>query len=213
MASHAPGYITSSTVSKLLTGKGDKLLKGGRNFAKQLAMERWGVRDGESSYDGGWATEWGNMYEEQAIHRYEQETFQVVHGMQVGVTAQYKDGEILESTDGEGWLSCTPDGRVGDDGLTEVKCPYKSLNHMDNLLEEKWVKQYEEQYRFQMMLTDRDWCDLISYDPRWDDPLDLYWVRLERDPDWEEFCMDRIDQAEEIIAKILKDLEEKADEM
>jgi hypothetical protein len=189
MANHAKGYITSSTVHKLLTGKSDKLLKGGRDFAKQIAMERFGVVDDESTFSGNGATQWGDKYEMEALARYEIETFSEVHSMQEGVE--------------DGWLSCTPDGYVGKNGLTEVKCHYKSLKHMKNLLDNVWVKTYEEQCRFQMMLTERDWCDLISYDPRWPEPYDIHWTRIERDEDWEEFCMDRIEQAEQIIDKTL----------
>jgi len=192
MANHAPGYITSSTVHKLLTGKGGKLLKGGRDFARQIARERFGVIDEESTYNGGYATEWGNTYEYKAIQRYEQETFREVHSMQKG----FEDG----------WLSCTPDGLVCKNGVVEVKCHYNTDKHMDNLLQNTWVDSYEEQCRFQMMITDRSWCDLISYDPRWEKPLDLHIVRLERDPEWEAFCMDRIKQAEQIIEQTLTKL-------
>lgn len=206
MANHHKGYITSSTVGKLLTGKGNKLLKGGRKFARQLAMERFGVEDNESYFDGNSATEWGNEHEIVAIDRYEMETFETVYGMQEGVTAKLEDGKIVQTSDDEGWLSCTPDGYVNEDGLAEVKCHHSSQKHMMNLLEDQWVKKYEEQCRFQMMLTDRDWCDLISYDPRWPEPMDLHYVRLERDPEWEAFCMDRIEQAEKIIAETLEKL-------
>lgn len=208
MADHAPGYITSSTVRKLLTGEGDSLIKGGRDFARKIARERFGVIDEESSFDGNYATEWGNTYEYRAIERYEQETFTEVHSMQKGVTAKLEDNKIYKTDDAEGWLSCTPDGYVGDNGLTEVKCHYNTDKHMMNLLNNAWVKSYEQQCRFQMMLTDRKYCDLISYDPRWQKPLDLHVVRLERDPEWDEFFKDRISQAEEIIDETLDKIEE-----
>ena len=196
MANHNPEYITSSTVKRLLGGRGDKLIKGGRTFARQLARERFGVVDEESSFKGNYATEHGNQYEPEALARYQQETFTEVHSMQKVVT--------------KGWLSCTPDGLIGDDIITEVKCPFDTDNHMSNLLEQAFVKDYEAQCRFQMMLTERPLCHLISYDPRWPEPYDITWVELERDKEWEAFCMNRIDQAEAIISKTLKQLEELA---
>lgn len=167
-------------------------MKGGKNFARQIARERFGVVDEDSVFSGNSSTEWGEKYEPEAIARYEVETLTEVHGMQKGIA--------------DGWLSCTPDGYVGEDGLTEVKCHHNTDKHMSNLLYDAWVKTYEEQCRFQMMLTDRAWCDLISYDPRWPEPMDLHIYRLERDPEWEAFCLDRIRQAEEIIEKTLTKL-------
>jgi hypothetical protein len=192
MATHNPGYITSSTVKRLLTGKGDKLLQGGKTFARQIARERFGVEDPNSAFGGNAATEWGNYHEDEAIAAYEAQHFVSVHSGQVGVA--------------DGWLSCLPDGLVGTNGIAEVKCHFKTDKHMDNLLEDKWVSAYEAQCRFQMMLTGRDWCDLISYDPRWPERMNLHSVRLEREDEWEEFCHDRIEQAEEIIADIIAKL-------
>lgn len=193
MATHNPGYITSSTVNKLLTGKGDKLLKGGKTFAQQIARERFDVVDEESSFSGDDATEWGNTYEPIAIEAYEMRHFVSVHSSQIAVA--------------EGWLSCTPDGLVGTNGIAEIKCHFKTDKHMANLLKNEWVSAHEAQCRFQMMLTERDWCDLISYDPRWEAPLDLHSVRIKRDPEWEDFCMNRIEHAEEIIAFTITKLE------
>jgi len=195
MAQHKLGKITSSTVSKLLTGKGDKLLKGGKTFAKQLARERFGIIDEESSFKGNRATEYGNEHEPVAIDRYEAETFQSVHGRQ----------KLFE----DGYLSTSVDGLIQDDGIIEIKCPFATKNHMANLMEDKWINKYEEQVRFQMMLADRDYVKLVSYDPRWASKgMDLHVATLDRDPAWEDFCRDRIRQAEEIISETLQVLED-----
>lgn len=192
MASHNKGKITGSTVGALLTGKGDKLLKGGVTFARQIAMERLGVVDDVSAFKGNAATEWGNENEPLAIEAYEAFSFNEVHGHQKQVT--------------KGNLSCTPDGFIGDNGLIEIKCPFNSTNHLDNLLYDKFIKQYESQCRFNMMLTGTGYCDLISFDPRFPERLRVHVVTLDRDPEWELFCMNRIEQAEEVIANIIEKL-------
>jgi|SRR5699024_845783 len=192
MASHNKGKITGSTVGALLTGKGDTLLKGGIQFARQIAMERLGVVDDISTFKGNAATEWGNENEPIAIEAYEANTFNEVHGQQKQAT--------------KGNLSCTPDGFIGDIGLIEVKCPYNSTNHLNNLLENSFVKQYESQCRFNMMLTATEYCDLISFDPRFPQHLRIHVATIERDTEWEDFCMNRIEQAEEIIANIIEKL-------
>jgi len=192
MATHNPGYITASTVSALLTGKGDTLLKGGKTFARQIARERFGIFDDDSAYSGK-ATEWGLTHEQAAIEAYEAHNLVSVHSSQIGIA--------------KGWLSCTPDGLVGTYGILEVKCHFNTDKHMANLLENTWINEFESQCLFQLMLTGRDWCDLVSYDPRWKPPLNLHSVRIARNPEWEAFCMDRIRQAEEIIADVLERLQ------
>src|SRR5690625_2640395 len=161
MASHNPGYITASTVSPFLTGKNDKLLAGGITAAKKIVMEGSGLVDIQNKiYEGNKYTEWGNEHEADAIRRYEEEQFVTVHGQQENVS--------------EGWLSCTPDGLVGDDGLVEVKCPYSEYVHLSYLLDtDELVKKYNDQVQFQMMLTGRKWCDLVSYHPHWKGGKDL----------------------------------------
>lgn len=195
MADHAPGYITASTVAPFLTGTSDKLLTGGKNAAKKIAAERCGLVRLEPSFTGNDATEWGLEHEDEAIRRYEEIYFVDVYGRQ----------DVVK----DGWKSCTPDGLVFDEGLVEVKCPYNSLNHMDNLLDNAWLKDYENQCQFQMMLTGREWVDLISYDPRWKSPLDIHVVRIDVDEEWQKFCRNRLKQAEVIIEETIKQLKSK----
>lgn len=192
MPNHAPGYWTASTISPILTGKGDTLLKGGVTYAQQIALERFGVVDEDSAFTGNKATEWGNLYESEAISVYEMRNIVDVYDQQVGV----KDG----------WKSCTPDGYISDNGLLEVKAPFASKNHLLNLIENAFVSDYEDQVQFQMMLTGRQWCDLISYDPRFPDSHCLHVVRIEVDTDWQKRCMNRIEQAEEVIAETIEKL-------
>lgn len=191
MASHAPGYITGSTVSALLTGKKDKLLVGGVDFAISIAMERCGLVEIEPDFLGNKATEWGNMYEEEAIQRYEELNFCDVHGKQEGFS--------------EGWLSCTPDGLVDDETVLEIKCPFNTQNHLNYLLNPETFKdKYYDQAQFNMMLTSRKWCDLVSYDPRWTSSLDIKVVTIKCDLEWQKKARDRIKQAETVIKDTLK---------
>ena len=194
MASHNPGYFTASTIAPFLTGKGDTLLKGGETAAIEIAKERLsleGYVQPEEAWRGNDATEWGNQHENDALIRYEEHTFSTVTDKQKGVV--------------DGWLSCTPDGYVGEDGLCEVKCPYATKNHMGYLLDPDSLReQYYDQCQFQLMLTGRDWCDLVSYDPRWSEPLDIAVVRIEPDKEWQLRCRNRIEQAEIIIKNTIK---------
>ncbi|HEU0063220.1 MAG TPA: YqaJ viral recombinase family protein [Hyphomicrobiaceae bacterium] len=74
----------------------------------------------------------------------------------------------------------SPDGFVGDDGLLEIKCPTPAT-HMETLLRpEKVEGQYLDQMMFQMACTGRAWCDFVSYNPHYPEPMRLSVVRVMR---------------------------------
>ncbi|ATO56895.1 lambda exonuclease family protein [Bartonella sp. 1-1C] len=59
----------------------------------------------------------------------------------------------------------SPDGLIGENGLIEIKCP-QSVNHLRFWMTEKIKPEYLAQMQFQMACTGRQWCDFVSYDPR-----------------------------------------------
>jgi putative phage-type endonuclease len=72
----------------------------------------------------------------------------------------------------------SPDGLVGDDGLTEIKCP-NTAQHVEFLRTGKIDNGYQLQMMFQMMCTGRKWCDFVSYDDRMPEALQYKCQRLE----------------------------------
>ena len=76
----------------------------------------------------------------------------------------------------------TPDGYIGKDGLIEVKCPYNGGNHLQTLLKgEIYNREYLYQIQGYLMITGRQWCDFVTYDPDLPKGLDLSINRIERD--------------------------------
>jgi putative phage-type endonuclease len=73
----------------------------------------------------------------------------------------------------------SPDGLVGDDGLVELKCP-NTATHIETLLEGGIPRRYKSQMLWQLACTGRDWCDLVSYDPRLPQGMSLFVQRLHR---------------------------------
>lgn len=59
---------------------------------------------------------------------------------------------------------CSPDLLVDDDGLCEIKCP-TSKNHLMQWIEGP-SKEHQWQMQFQMLVTGREWCDFVTFDPR-----------------------------------------------
>ena len=74
----------------------------------------------------------------------------------------------------------TPDGLVDADGCVEVKCPYDPAVHVNTLLSREVPEDYEWQVVGHLLVTGRDWCDFISYDPRMNGREKLCVIRVER---------------------------------
>jgi hypothetical protein len=77
------------------------------------------------------------------------------------------------------------DGLVGDSGMVEIKC-LKRENHIETVEAfKKCQAPLLIDYRLQcfggMSCAERDWCDLVFYNPEIRQPLDLYIHRIERD--------------------------------
>ena len=74
----------------------------------------------------------------------------------------------------------SPDGLIDWDGLTEIKAPYQSANHI-----ETWLygmpSEHMAQIQGQLWITGRAWCLFASFDPRMPEDLMLYTQRIERD--------------------------------
>jgi len=80
------------------------------------------------------------------------------------------------------YISGEPDGLVGNDGLIEVKCP-NPTNHFKNLLSGEQISQYMYQIQGYMWLTERQWCDFISFRPDYPEKYRISINRVVRDQD------------------------------
>lgn len=78
------------------------------------------------------------------------------------------------------YAGCSPDALVGDDGLAEFKCPDAMARHYEALLRGAHAVTYQWQVQFQMWVMGRAWCDVVSYDPRFPEGLQLAIKRVER---------------------------------
>ena len=80
------------------------------------------------------------------------------------------------------YIGGNPDGLVGLDGIVEIKCPYNPANHLQNLIDgEQFRIDYYAQIQGYLWITGRQWCDGISFDPRFPDDLKIGVTRIMRD--------------------------------
>lgn len=106
--------------------------------------------------------------------------------------------------DGSKYFGGSPDGIVGDDGIIEIKCPFKTANHARYLLLNspkellKLKPGYYGQIQGNLLATGRKWCDFVSYDPRCINPsLRIKILRVERDEEYITMAKDAIQMATE----------------
>lgn len=95
-----------------------------------------------------------------------------------------RTGNIVSES---GFLSCNDiaagvslDGAVnGYQGIVEFKCP-KSATHWGYIQTGKAPSNYLPQITHEMWITGAEWCDFVSYDPRFPENLQLFIVRVMR---------------------------------
>lgn len=93
----------------------------------------------------------------------------------------------------------SPDGFVGADGLVEIKAP-NSSTHLKTLRTKSIPFEYLQQITWQMAVTNRLWCDFVSFDPRLPEPMQLYVQRALRDET-------KIHKMEQEVKQFLADIE------
>lgn len=74
----------------------------------------------------------------------------------------------------------TPDALLGEDGCLEVKCPYTPQEHMRYVHEGKVPDKYHWQVIGHLLVSQRQWCDFVSFDPRIHGPGRMLVVRTNR---------------------------------
>lgn len=152
------GIPTASCFDKILCIDG-KVSKQRTKYLWQLAGETIaGIQ--EETYTNG-AMERGKIMEDEA-----RQLYQLITGKEV-----LQVGFCLA----EGY-GASPDGLVGDKGLLELKCPIISTQ-VGYLLDNKLPSDYFQQVQGQLLVTNREWVDFMSYYPA----LKPLIIRVQRD--------------------------------
>jgi len=112
--------------------------------------------------------------------------------MQHGIDAEAEAFAAYESATGHmlnrvGFLAhdeleagCSPDGEIGGYvGIVELKCP-KSATHLKYLRTAAVPADYLPQITHNLWITGAQWCDFVSFDDRFPEPLQVFHVRVQR---------------------------------
>jgi len=160
------GKVTASRVADILAKTKTGPSASRQNYLIELAIQRTtGII--QESYSNS-AMEWGTQTEPQARVAYEVTTNNFVDKV------AFIDHPSIK------WFGCSPDGLVSDRGLLEIKCP-NSATHWEYFKSKKPPQKYFIQMQAQIAVTNKDWCDFVSFDPRMPDRSQLLIVRVDRD--------------------------------
>jgi hypothetical protein len=168
------GIPTASNASKLVQSDG-RPSKSMVPYAQKLAGDLFAGKDLQP-WAGNQYTEMGHLVEGQARLAY-----------------RMTDALVEEAgfcTDSLMRYGCSPDGLVGDNGLVEIKCLPKL--HIAAILYIEANKRpppdYIAQCQMQMLVTEREWCDLYYYH----EELPTKTCRIVRDEKFQTSLMNQI---------------------
>ena len=105
---------------------------------------------------------------------------------------------------------CSPDGIVeSTNSLIEIKVPNPE-NHLDNILTDgKQLEQYYDQVMWQLAcMPEKEYCDLVSYDPDMPDHLQGFVKRIYRDDEYIKNMEDKVNLFLQEIETIVNNLKE-----
>jgi len=160
------GKVTASRVADILAKTKTGPSASRQNYLIELAIQRTtGII--QESYSNS-SMEWGVQNEGNARVLYEVTTNNFVDQV------AFIDHPSIK------WFGCSPDGLVSDRGLLEIKCP-NSATHWEYFKSKKPPQKYFIQMQAQIAVTNKDWCDFVSFDPRMPDRSQLLVVRVDRD--------------------------------
>ncbi len=102
-------------------------------------------------------------------------------------------------------LGCSPDGLVGDEGL--IECKSRCQKYQVQTIVEEWTgtaaipEEYVLQVQTALLVTDRQWCDFISYSGG----LPMAVIRVEADAAVQEAIIDAAAKFEARISEAITD--------
>lgn len=173
------GKITSSNLDKLmnLTKDGRIKTKAGIDYLLEVQHQKDTGCDSEETFAK--AMQWGKALEEEALFYYNKITGNNVISGTHGFDEVLFVDSIIEG------FGDSPDGVTVDrKGVVEIKCPYNGANHLRNCALQSYHDccDYFWQCMGHMIDPRVEWCDFVSYDPRYEDghPDKIKIIRINR---------------------------------
>ena len=188
------GKVTASRVSDVLAKikSGEAAVR--KNYKMQLATERLTNQKTDTYI---------NQAMQDGIDREDtaREIYEIVRDIKVEQVGFIDHPTIKMS-------GCSPDGKIPDNGVLEIKCPVETT-HTTNLLERKLPSRYVSQVQWQIACTGADYANFVSYNPNFEPKLQLMYVEVERDNEYIEMLEEEVSiflaEVDDIV-NVLKEL-------
>ena len=161
------GKITGSRAINLLATGANGWGVPAMKYADELAVELCTGLPYGADIDAP-ALRWGREQEPFARDAYILETG---HHVVKPNRVYYRDGMFVGGS---------PDGEIEPNGGMEIKCPKDPRVHLETLSEGTIPVHHIPQVQWYMWLTERDWWDFVSYDPRFKEAKRLFIQRIPR---------------------------------
>lgn len=182
------GRATASKFSDIMAKTRSGYSASRKNYAAELVSERLTGQRNELYTTT--AMQWGIDNEPLARLEYE-----LAMNVTVDETGFWIHNELM--------AGASPDGFISDDGCLEIKCP-NTATHIETLMKGKVPHQYWAQVQGQMWVTDRLWCDFVSYDPRLPVNAQKIIIHVERD---DIYIAELEDEVEAFLEEVDKQVE------
>ena len=186
------GKVTGSSIGKVMANGNKAFGAPAKQLAINIAVERiTGKRVETDSYKNA-HMERGHEQEPIARQKYEDTYF-----VDVGNGGFYDNGKT----------GCSPDGRVCDDGLVEIKSVIPTV-HYATIKRGGYDPAYKWQYIFNIRESGRNWLDFVSYCSDYPIHNNLYVYRIKKKSvttALEQIEM-RLKKFELLIESIIKDI-------
>lgn len=161
------GKVTASRMADIMAKTKSGWGASRANYRSQLVAERLRGEVLESGFTSP-AMEWGTATEADARMAY------CYYADTDVVLVDFVDHPTVAMS------GASPDGKVGEHGLVEIKCP-NTATHIETLLGQSVPGRYSLQMQWQMACTGALWCDFVSFDPRMPEDMRLFVQRVARD--------------------------------
>ena len=177
------GKITSSNLGCIMSNFGKAFGEPAKKYAVNIAIEQITGKPILSNYQNAHMQR-GHEQEPEARKLYEAETF-----TEVSNGGFFSDGEI----------GCSPDG-ILENGVIEIKSVIAPV-HFANIKRQNVDPAYKWQCIGNLLFTEKDWMDFISYCPEFPEGKQLYVFRMVRTAYNEEIKMinGRVQEFKELI--------------
>jgi putative phage-type endonuclease len=188
------GKITASRVKDVLTkGRGTSPSKTAESYMMELIAE---ILTGNSKpFFENDAMRWGTETEPQARAMY-------------AVNNDFVDVKEVAFVEHNEQIGISPDGLVGDDGLLEIKC-LNTTTQLKRALSDDYSSDYKAQIQMQLWVTEREWCDFLSFDPRLECAAGYLQQRVMRDEEYIEEMKTKVHAFVEKMNELIKQLTKK----